>query len=196
MNMQRTAKEIGLFETAINLSRVCNSQDVIQKVGGSMPLPEADIECRTKQAAVWICGFGKKKYFFLTPEIALIDAMADKVSRESEIIIAVPCDMDHESKERLKNNLPRHMNVTLWEEPYFLQQFYPSNGIMIACGYMGSYYRPIVMSDTYRMVERYGGSFLGRRVFLPYREMEYATRYDGWMEVSQENLSDIWRYAV
>ena len=37
MDIQKTAREIGLFETAINLAKVSNSADVIQKVGTSIP---------------------------------------------------------------------------------------------------------------------------------------------------------------
>lgn len=46
MNMQKTAREIGLLETAVNLSKFCNSEDVMQKVGASMPLPDENIRDR------------------------------------------------------------------------------------------------------------------------------------------------------
>ena len=42
MDMQKTAREIGLFETAVNLVAVCDSSDVQTKVGASMPLPDAN----------------------------------------------------------------------------------------------------------------------------------------------------------
>lgn len=194
MDMQRTARDIGLFETAVNLAKVCKSADVIQKVGGSMPLSDEDISGRTVQAAKWLCGYGKKKYFFLTPEIALIDAMGAVADKDTEIILAVPCDLENEAKERLYNNLPRNMTVTMLEESYFPQDFFPGNGIMVVCGYSGND-RVMVMPDTYRMVEHYSG-FLGRKVFLPYREMDTAARFDGWMEVGQQRLSDKWRYMA
>mgnify|MGYP003170242429 CR=1 FL=1 len=44
MDMHRTAKEIGLFLTAINLVAVMDSPDVQDKVGASMPLPDSDTE--------------------------------------------------------------------------------------------------------------------------------------------------------
>lgn len=44
MDMHRTAKEIGLFFTAINLVAVMDSPDVQDKVGASMPLPDSDTE--------------------------------------------------------------------------------------------------------------------------------------------------------
>ena len=46
MNIQKTAREIGIFETAVNLAKVKDSTEVIQKVGAAMPLPDEDIETR------------------------------------------------------------------------------------------------------------------------------------------------------
>lgn len=190
MDMQKTAREIGLFETGINLSKVCNSTDVIQKVGASMPLPDEDIVDRIPQIAAWLHSFGKSKYMFLTPEIALIEEMS-KLSNQEEVIIAIPCDLEEEAKERLRNNLPRNIEVTILEEPYFPQSFFPGNGLMVVCGYAAGG-RPMVLPDTYRMVEHYSG-FLGKKVFIPYKDLETAARYDGWLEVSQKRLSEKWR---
>ena len=190
MDMQKTAREIGLFETGINLSKVCNSTDVIHKVGASMPLPDEEIANRVPQIATWLHSFGKSKYMFLTPEIALIEEMS-KYSNQEEIIIAIPCDLEEEAKERLRNNLPRDIEVTILEEPYFPQSFFPGNGLMVVCGYAADG-RSMVLPDTYRMVEHYSG-FLGKKVFIPYRELETAARYEGWLEVSQQRLSTKWR---
>lgn len=190
MDMQKTAREIGLFETGINLSKVCTSTDVIQKVGASMPLPDEDIADRISRIAAWLHGFGKSKYMFLTPEIALIEEIS-KISCQEEVIIAIPCDLEGEAKERLRNNLPRSIEATILEEPYFPQSFFPGNGLMVICGYSAGG-RPMVLPDTYRMVEHYSG-FLGKKVFIPYKELETATRYDGWLEVSQQRLSTKWR---
>jgi len=188
--MQKTAREIGLFETGINLSLVCNSTDVIRKVGASMPLPDEDITNRISQIAEWLHSFGKSKYMFLTPEIALIEEMS-KLSKRDEVIIAIPCDLEKEAKERLRNNLPRGMEVTILEEPYFPQSFFPGNGLIVVCGYSADG-RAMVLPDTYRMVEHYSG-FLGKKVFIPYKELATAARYDGWLEVSQQRLSAKWR---
>lgn len=190
MDMQKIAREIGLFETGINLSKVCNSTNVIQKVGASMPLPDEDIVDRIPQIAAWLHSFGKSKYMFLTPEIALIEEMS-KLSNQEEVIIAIPCDLEEEAKERLRNNLPRNIEVTILEEPYFPQSFFPGNGLMVVCGYAAGG-RPMVLPDTYRMVEHYSG-FLGKKVFIPYKDLETAARYDGWLEVSQQRLSKKWR---
>ena len=127
---------------------------------------------------------------FLTPEIALIEEMT-KLSNQEEVIVAIPCDLEGKAKERLRNNLPRGIEVTVLEEPYFPQSFFPGNGLMVVCGYSAGG-RPMVLPDTYRMVEHYSG-FLGKKVFIPYKELETAARYDGWLEVSQQRLSTKWR---
>lgn len=191
MDMQKTAREIGLFETAVNLAKVSSSADVIQKVGVSMPLPDKDIGDRIGQVAQWVLSFGKSKYLFLTPEIALIEEMGKLTERNIEAIIAIPCDLEQEAKKRLTNNLPRGIKVTVLEEPYFPQSFFPGNGMLVISGYSGGD-RAMVLPDTYRMVEHYSG-FLGKKVFTPYKELDAAARYYGWMEISRQRLSVKWR---
>lgn len=189
MDMQKTAREIGLFETGVNLSKVCASTDVIQKVGASMPLPDEDIAEQIPRIAAWLHSLGKSKYMFLTPEIALIEELV-KLSGEAEVIIAIPSDLDEDVKERIGNNLPHGARVTLWHEPFFLPLF-PKTGLIAVCGYAAGG-RPMVLDDTYRMVEHYS-SFLGKKVFIPYKEILSADRYDGWREVSKQKLNTEWR---
>lgn len=194
MDMQKTVREIGMFETAVNLAKVRNSNDVIQKVGVSMPLPDEGIESRIGQIAEWLLSFGKSKYMFFSPEIAIIQEMGKRSDNKIEVIIAVPCDLDVEAKERLSNNIPHGVIVTILAEPYFPQSFYPGNGMMVISGYLGGD-RAMVLPDTFRMVEHYNG-FLGKKAFVPYKEMDAAIRYDGWMEISQQRLSAKWRCGL
>lgn len=191
MDMHKTAREIGLFETSINLARACDSTDVIHKVGDSMPLPDKDISSKVGQVADWLLRFGKNKYMFLTPEIALIEEMGKRTDKQIEIIIAVPCDLEQEAKTRLSNNLPHGIMASILEEPYFPPSFFPGNGMIVISGYVGGN-RAMVLQDTYRMVEHYNG-FLGKKAFIPYVELNSAPRYDGWMEISPQRVSAIWR---
>lgn len=191
MDMQKTAREIGLFETAVNLVAVCNSSDVQAKVGASMPLPDANIMNNIKSIAEWLVSFGKKKYFFMTPEIALAEAMAKLADHDTEIIFMIPCDMDPEAKDRLKNNLPNQLKVSVLEEPFFPGDFFPGNGMIVVSGYMAGD-RAMVLADTYRLIEHYNG-FLGKRAFVPYCELASAYRYDGWLEAGKKRLNISWR---
>lgn len=188
MDIQMTVREIGLFETARNLSIVIESNDVVEKVGALMPLPEATVEDRIKDIAEWLLSYSKTKYLFLTPEIALVDAIMKFSNKMTEIVFAIPSDMDIEAKERLKNNLP--CNTSVLEESFFPENFFPRNGMIIASGYFASD-RPMVLCDTYRLIEHYSG-FLGKKVFVPYVEVPSAVRYDGWLEVKPQRLNATW----
>lgn len=191
MDVQKTAREIGLYLTAINLASVSESPDVQDKVGASMPLPDPDIGCTVSRIVEWLIRFGKSNYMFLTPEIALIEELLKQTQNTIKVTIAVPCDLDPEIKERLQNNLPRGNAVEILNEPHFPRTLFPSNGMIVICGYSGGE-RPMVLTDTYRMIEHYSG-FLGKKVFIPYTELTSATRYDGWMEVGQQRISEKWR---
>lgn len=191
MDLQKTAREIGLFETAVNLAKVSSSTDVIQKAGASMPLPSEKVTVRSKHVAEWLLSFGKSKYMFLVPEIILIEQMGKLSAGDIEVIIAVPCDLDTEAKERLRNNLPNGVVVKVLEEPYFPQSFFPANGMIVISGYLGGD-RAMVLPDTYRMIEHYNG-FLGKKVFVPYKELDAPARYDRWMEIKHKRLDAVWR---
>ena len=190
MDLRRTAREIGLFETGINLSRVAGSADVRKKAGALMPLPDSGIADRVPGIAAWLRSFGKTKYMFLTPEIALIEELA-KEPRGEEAVIVLPCGLEDEAGDRIRANLPRGMEVALLEEPYFPEGFYPQNGMIVVCGYSAGG-RAMVLPDTYRMAEHYRG-FWGKKVFIPYRELGTAVRYDGWTEVGRQRLTASWR---
>ncbi len=57
--------------------------------------------------------------------------------------------------------------MELLEEPHFPAMLYPSNGMLVTCGYMGGD-RAMVMADTYRMVESITTVSSARKVFIPY----------------------------
>lgn len=192
MDMLRTAKEIGLFEAGINLARVCDSMDVCSKAGASMPLPDKNIADDVPRIAAWLHDFGKRKYLFLTPEISLIEALAN-LTNDAEAIIALPGNLSPDTKERIRNNLPRKIQVSTIAETFFPQDFFPADSMVVVCGYSASG-RAMVLSETYRMVEHYSGQrgFHGKWAFIPYKELDAAVRYDGWMEVGPQRLSTKW----
>lgn len=190
MDVLKTVREIGFFEMGLNLVKVIDSNDVKLKAGAVMPLPERQLAEYVEKIVEWLNGFDKNKYMFLTPEIAIIERMA-KINNQKEAIILIPCDMETEVKERLKENLPKEMKTELLEEPYFPEKFLPGNGILVICGYMAGK-RLMVLSESYRMIEHYSG-FHGKKVFVPYTEIADAIRYEGWMEVGACKFSNIWR---
>ena len=187
MDMMKTVREIGVFEAATNLSKVSGSKDVADKAGALMPLPEGGIESRIHEAAGWVLGFGKDKYMFLCPEIALIEEMGKISGGRGEYIISVPCGLDPESKERLANNLPQNVRVSVLDEPFFPGEFFPGNAMIVISGYLGGD-RAMVLPDTYRLADHYN-EFKGKIVFVPYTELDAALRYDSWMELSKQKIS-------
>ncbi len=193
MDMLKTVREIGFFEACNNLSAVLESEEIKKTVGSAMPLPTTDFDKYTEQIAEWLESFGKEKYLFFTPEIALIDRIADQEAGK-EVMLIVPCDMEEEVKKRLTENLPQNMKVSLLLEPYFPENFYPENGMLIICGYLAGG-RTMVLPETYRMIEHYGG-FWGKKVFIPFTRVNDAVRYDGWMEIGKDKFTTSWRDEV
>lgn len=182
MDIKKTAREIGFFETALNAETVGITDALREKVETGFPLPSGGARAACEAAAQWLVKFNKQKYLFLTPEIALIEAMTSCTNRKLEAIIMIPCDMDQESEQRLQNNLPRSMSVHTLKEPYFPNEFLPMNSMIVACGHTAGEHL-MVLPETYRMIEHYGG-FMGRQVFVPYVELASAARYEGWIETS------------
>ena len=190
MDMRKTVREIGFLEAGTNLEEVLDSKDIQEKVGAVMPLPGKNLINTISNIGDWLTAFGKDKYMILTPEISLIDKLAE-LDIGKEAIFLIPCDMDPEVKERLKANIPKSMKVSLLEEPYFPEGFYPGNGLLITCGYYAGG-RIMVLPETYRLIDHYSG-FMGKKVFIPYVELEDAVRYDGWMEIGRDKFTTIWR---
>jgi len=192
MDIKKIIKEIGLFEMANNLIKVNDRNTLLSKVEETMPFPPENINQRIYQIAQWLLGFKKKKYLFFIPEIALIEEMIKQTKEKIEVIIVLPCDLDIEARERINNNLPRGVDISLLEEPYFPHSFYPENGMIVISGYLANE-RAMVFNDTYRLIEHYSG-FFGKKVFVSYTEPVNSSRIMGWLEVSNRRLTTNWRF--
>lgn len=191
MDLLKSAREIGFFEMGINLTKVLSSRDVRSKAGATMPLPGPELASSAEKIAEWLVSFGKSKYMFLTPEIALIERLSVLRPRQ-KAMIAVSCGIEEDVRSRLENNIPKRMKVSLLEEPFFPEEFYPQDGMLIASGYLAGG-RVMVLPETYRMIDHYVGKFYGKKVFVPYTQLAESTRFRGWMEASANKFSQIWR---
>ena len=190
MDVMKTVREIGFFETACNISIVADSETVRSRVEESMPMPDDDFASSIERVTEWLMQYGKRKLMLLSPEIAIIEALAQKGMGEYEIILVIPSDMDPESKQRLKNNIPKEIQVQLLEEPFFPDNFLPRNGLIVAFGCIGGN-RLMVLPETYSMIEHYS-KFLGRKVFVPYVNCEYPVRLGEWIEVGYGKFEGVW----
>lgn len=187
MDIIKTIRELGPLTTCGNLSTVLYSDDVKEKAGAVMPLPDVNIKDCMPDIAKWLAGFNKSHYLFTSPEIELIEILSDNIKKAT---ILVPDDLDSEIKTRLEGNLPNGTNVELLKEPYFPTDLFPRNGIMVVCGYESGN-RLKVLRETARMIERY--NFPGRTVFISYVSSSPAIRYDDWTDVSNYKFNEIWR---
>lgn len=189
MDILKTVKEIGFFETGYNLTQVPKTDSLIRRIERDMPFPGESFVSEISAIPEYLKSLGKSKYLFLTPEIALIERLSIP-GPEAEAIIVIPSDMDGESVERLSNNLPSNMTVSLLQEPCFPDPFLPYNGVIVACGYMAGS-RPMVLQETYRLINHYC-DFHGQMIFIPYVTLPNAVRYYGWLEANY-SFSTIWR---
>ncbi len=194
MDAIKTIREIGTFMTNENIVDVLISEDVRLKVGAVMPLPSSNFIENMNNAADWLASFGKSKYMFFSPEIALIERLPSCKDRTESIII-IPHDMDLEIKKRLKDNIPRNMKVTLLDETKYPESagidFRPRNGIIVVSGYLAGE-RVMVLPETYRLINSYGNEFMGKTVFVPYTDIQESTRYADWIEVGADKFNEIW----
>lgn len=195
MDAIKTVREIGTFMANENIVAVIDSEDVRSKVGAVMPLPGNDFEEYMDRAADYVASFGKSKYMFFSSEMGLIERLPSCKDR-TESIIMVPGDMDPEIKERIKDNLPKNMNVALLDETKYPEsvgiEFRPRNGIIIVSGYLAGD-RIMVLPETYRLINSYCNGFMGKVVFVPYTSIQESTRYTDWLEVGADKFNEIWR---
>lgn len=198
MDAIKTVREIGTFMANENIVEFLSSEDVRSKVGAVMPLPKNDFMENMNDAADWLASFGKTKYMFFAPEIALIEKLPSHKDK-TEAIIMVPSDMDQEIKTRLKDNLPVNMKVKLLDETKYPESigidFRPKNGIIVVSGYLAGE-RIMVLPETYRLINSYGNGFMGKIVFTPYTIIPESIRYADWLEVEAEIFNEIWRNAA
>lgn len=190
MDILKTAREIGCFETGYNIIQVLDNGAISEKIGCCMPLPDGTLIDSLEYFSHWLIGIGKNKFLFLNPEIAVIERMARYAPLDTEAIIVVPVDMDNETRGRLSGNLPPNLKVSVLPEPFFPNEFYPSNGVVIASGYLANH-RPMVLQETYRLIDHYCG-FKGKRIFISYVTIPTLAQYDEWIEIDARKFSMVW----
>lgn len=193
-DLRKTAREIGVMQLAANLWELRGSREVLSAAADYLPMPNGDMTERIDRIAAWLLSFGKTYYLFLTPEVALAEAMLRQASdAKTEVLFVLPSTMDADVAERIRGNLPRGGRVSVLTERDPLDDFFPRNTMMVVSGYLGRDHMMILEDDIYRLVEQHCGSFYGRKAFVPYAELDQAVRYEGWMELSREKINTVWR---
>ena len=128
MDIRGIVKEVGYFETARNLRSISGSSEAAVRVSSDMPMPPEDAEDMLQRCADMILERKKKKVFFLTPEIALIEKLAACPGSVETVLIALSSDLDEDMCSRIGNNLMKNMDIRLIREPFFPEDLYPKDG--------------------------------------------------------------------
>lgn len=191
MDPIKMAREIGFFNVGKNISDYMHMDNVKSMIENVIPLPDYDIRADAQEAAEWLVSMGKSMYVFLNPEMELIKNISIICNENDEAVIIIPHDMDGKSRERMVNNLPKTMNVSVMDEGFFPAGCGPANGIIISTGYLAGG-RIMMLPETYRMAESYNKKFMGRKVFVPYRHIDTGIRYRGWLEADPSLFKSVW----
>lgn len=181
MDLIAVINEVGLFEASANLAGIDHSV-LAAALDGQMPLPPISCAEAAASAANWLLSFNKTRFMFLTPEIQLIEAMSAQTQRPLVCEYVLPFNVDPEIKGRLQANLPtiRTIRVSTLDEPAFPVDFYPSNGLIVACGFTSGH-RAMVLPETYRMLNHYK-DFRGHIVFCSVFDAKDVCSFDTWLQ--------------
>ena len=124
MDIRGIVKEIGYFETVRNLQYVDSRSEAVRRVLSEMPLPSESAEETISKCTEMIRKKRKKKIFFLTPEIALIEKLAEHPDGIETILIALPSDLDEEICGRIGNESDeRYGYPSRSKNPFFRKSF-------------------------------------------------------------------------
>ena len=156
-----------------------------------MPLPDEDIKVKAMQVAKSLINTGKRRFLFFLPEIMIIDEMAKIAAGSIEVFIPEPYMLDNEARERLGNNLTHEFKAEIIEERNIPKYIHPGDGMMVVTGYLAGE-RLMVLPDVSIMFEN-SSKIMCRKVFAPYVELDSSLRYEGWMELSSQEISGVWR---
>ena len=163
MNIRETAAEIGMLAT-MQLIEPHAGDPEIRSALGDLPVP-CGVSERIREIADALEACPKKTLMFLSPEMALIDALAERHTRH-EIIVFMPCDMDALAAQRLRANVPEGVEIAFLSEPFFPAGVTPANSVLLTFGFQSD--QRIQLSQTAcRLMERYG-AFPGLKLFIPY----------------------------
>lgn len=176
MNIMTTIAEIGIMETCRVAAKYPKEAAILRS---HLPAAETSyIEKRISQITQTIICLEKDKLFLLTPEIALLESLAN-MGWMGTALLAIPYNMDHESKERLANNIPPAISTQLVAESAYPASFRPDNGVIVCAGMAPEGYRPYILPSSCRMMGMYR-MFHGHRYLLACFPKEERVPEYGW----------------
>lgn len=163
MNIRETAAEIGMLATMQLIEPHTDDPEILSALG-DLPVP-CGVGERIAAIADALNACPKKTLMLLAPEMALIDALAER-NTSHQIILIMPCDMDPLAAQRLRGNIPEGFELAFLDEPFSPAFATPGNSALLAFGFQNDY-RIQLSQTSYRLMERYG-TFPGLKLFIPY----------------------------
>ncbi len=180
-NLNSIISEIGVVETALNISKYINDSQIVYESSRFIPFPDAEFHERIYRIAKHIKSLKKEKILLLTPDIALIELLKDS-EFISEILVCISSELNEETKERISNNLPTGIKVTLIDENTFPKNFNTLNAAIVAVGYSGKD-KAIILRENYKMMSAYNG-FYGMKVLVSCQDDVCNERPIGWIAIN------------
>jgi hypothetical protein len=162
MNILSTIAEIGILETLRVVSQNRGGDE--QMASYLPPVNNRYVEDRIQELAESLINTGKVSLFLMLPEIALLEKLAES-KWNGVAILALPLDMDTESKERIYANIPEGIHTVFINEGTYPSAFRPDNGVIVCTGIVPNEFRQYLLPSCCRMMSLYK-VFQGERILL------------------------------
>ncbi|MDR2198472.1 MAG: hypothetical protein LBR53_03260 [Deltaproteobacteria bacterium] len=185
MNIMSTVEEIGILETL----KVVAANNAGQKMLAThLPIVSKDyVEILTLNLAEALFNTGKRKLLLILPEIALLECLAE-MNWRGKAIILLPFDMEVESKERIKSNIPAGIETEIIDEGAYPSKFRPDNGAIVCTGMIQNDFFYYTLPASSRMMGQYR-QFNGEKLFLSCCPKYSKIPETGWTYCDRECFS-------
>ncbi|MDR1703919.1 MAG: hypothetical protein LBS19_04435 [Clostridiales bacterium] len=176
MNIAPVLSEIGVLSVCLAVSRYPGAYYAVSSYLPAI-MPD-EVLARIKAFTDNIVKENKSVIFFISPEIALLESLA-RANWEGEAVIAVPMDLDEESRARVYANIPDGIRTRFVHEGSYPASFRPDNGVIICPGIVPNGGRHYIIPACCRMMSLYR-VFQGERILLSCFLAPCPVPQNGW----------------
>ena len=197
MKIKNNIAETGIAETLAVLHRFAYSETIVQQAQLYIPFPFENPADRINAIAKSLAQLGKQKLLLLTPEIAVIEKLAQYNAAE-EIIVCLPHHTYTDIHQSVAANMPAGIKVSFIHESELSfsnekkllssmnRKFDYTNAAVVAFGFsQGS--RSMILTSTYRMMKKYS-AFYGCKAIAFCGEADSDIRPAGWVTVNTHDF--------
>jgi len=152
-NLRSNIARTGVVETLANLQKYNNTAEIMEKAAIYIPVPEKQHICDPQTIADSLTDLGKSRLLFLTPEIAVIEKLA-QCENPPQIVVCLSSAFDGDTCSSIAANMPQGLQVDFISENEILDDFMPAEAAIVAFGFFDGH-RGLILGSNYRMMERY-----------------------------------------